>query len=121
MTPVIYIVDDEVISLKLLEMCLKGQGYEIHCFSGGVAALERFKAYPANLVITDIFLPDLDGNDLTYSLKQINPEVKVIAVSGTPDTKYINVLDNSKRAGSDLTFCKPVDPDRLIAGVKSLL
>ena len=121
MKPLIFIVDEEPISLRLLEMSLKDQGYEIRCFSTGLSALACFKSSPADLVITDIFLPDLDGNELTCTMKKIKPKVKVIGISGTPDTKFVDVLNQSKLAGSDLTFSKPVMPAQLIEGIRSLL
>ena len=118
--PELYIIDDDLITLKLLEAGLEAKGYTVSKFLGGVPALRNFDIRPVKLVITDIFLPDLDGHSLTREIKERGSDIKVIAMSSTPDTKNFKVLELATQLGADLVFTKPIDLEELDRAIKKL-
>ncbi|MGE5313680.1 MAG: PAS domain S-box protein [Acidobacteriota bacterium] len=99
----ILLVDDEDIIREMLEEHLLDQGYAVMTASNGMEALEKFSAHGSDidLVITDLGMPQMDGEALFARLSAIDPAVKVIISSG--------YLDNSSKN------------DMLAKGVKDVL
>ena len=57
----ILIVDDESVTLKVLDKLLKNAGYETRTASSGNEALQMMRANPPHLLVLDLVLPDIDG------------------------------------------------------------
>jgi len=76
------VVDDEQGMLDLLSFELGSKGYEVATASKGSEALERFKKEKFGLVITDLKMPGMDGIALLEVLKKIDPQIKVVLITG---------------------------------------
>ena len=74
-----------------------------------------------DLVITDIMLPDRDGNSLIVELRRRYPGIPVIAVSGAPSTAFVNHLEMASKVGADHVLGKPFKARELKARVNELL
>jgi CheY-like chemotaxis protein len=81
-------VDDHPALLRLGRRLLERHGYEVTACSGGLSALECFRANPAgfDLVITDVAMPDLDGLSLARAIHAARPELPIIVTTGLLDT-----------------------------------
>ena len=76
------IVDDEQGIRDLLSFELGSKGYEVVTAQEGSEALERFKKEKFDLVITDLKMPGMDGIALLEALKKIDPQIKVVLITG---------------------------------------
>src|SRR5690554_4029209 len=60
----------------------EGRGYRVFVASDGEEALEIIRTRPIDILVTDIRMPGMDGLELTGEAKAINPELKIIVISG---------------------------------------
>ena len=127
----ILIIDDEEDIRDVLQMVLERAGYDVNVASNGNVALELMHREPADLVITDIIMPEKDGVSTITEIRQKFPDVRVIAISGgggidpmayKPEaistTAY---LAAAKQAGADHVITKPFEREELLEAVESLL
>lgn len=78
----ILLIDDEEGLRTMLRRALEGKGHTVVEAREGREALRLHRADPADLVITDIQMPDRDGLEVIMDLRREAPGVKVIAISG---------------------------------------
>jgi two-component system, sensor histidine kinase and response regulator len=84
----------------------------VHCSDNGLSGLECFKAYSPDLVVTDISMPALDGISMAAEIKQLNPEVAIIALTSYTDIRF---LLKSIEIGIDHYLLKPLVCEKLYA------
>jgi DNA-binding response OmpR family regulator len=108
----ILVVDDEPAICDGLALLLEDAGYAVRSAPDGVAALEAFAEDAPDLVITDLYMPRLDGSGLIARLRIERPELPIIVLSAgiraSPPDKVPFVA-------------KPFDAERLLATVARLL
>ena len=112
----ILIIDDEEPIRVLLRSALEAAGYEVTEAANGHIGLELYRHRPADLVITDILMPKLNGLDMLLELTREFLHAKVIAISGAGGEK--NVLDVAKLLGARQTFQKPFSMPQLLDAVR---
>ena len=127
----ILIIDDEEDIRDALQMVLESAGYEIKVASNGNEAIELQREEPAQLVITDIIMPEKDGVRTIKEMRQESPGLRIIAISGGGGVEPITYkpgaltttayLAAAKEAGADRVFTKPFDRKDLIQAVDDLL
>jgi two-component system, response regulator, stage 0 sporulation protein F len=110
--PIILLVDDDPEALILLRRLLLSfaQGYEIITVDNGVAALALTAVRPVALVITDYYMPGMNGVQLAGAIKAASPETRVAII-----TAY-DVADVARRAkdvAADYVMPKPFMPLQL--------
>jgi CheY-like chemotaxis protein len=90
----ILLVDDEEATIQVEELMLKKLGYEVIPALSGKQAVElyRDKMVGLDLVALDMIMPEMNGRDTYDALKKINPDVKVLLVSGYSLNKQIEEL-----------------------------
>ena len=114
----ILLVDDHENIRKLMEIYLKREGYNVLHAENGKQALDVLDNTVADLVIADIMMPEMDGYELTRSLRNANftmPILMVTARDTFPDKK------RGFELGADDYMTKPVDMEELALRVKALL
>ena len=75
-------VDDHEQSLSIRKLMLETRGYRVIVCTTGEEALEVFRRGGIDLVLTDLMMPGLDGNELVTRIKQVSPETPIILFSG---------------------------------------
>ena len=75
-------VDDEEIVLSFIQDALEDDNYHIRVANNGFTALEMIEDEPADLILTDIRMPQMDGIELIKKVRQIKPETGVIYMTG---------------------------------------
>ena len=82
--PVVLVVDDEPVLLRLMERALTEAGYRVHSSSNGLRALELIGqwAAPPDVLITDLRMDGLNGHDLARQMTAKYPTTRVLLVSG---------------------------------------
>jgi len=112
----ILIIDDEELVRTLLRSALEEAGYKVTEAANGRQGLELYRRRPADLVITDIVMPELNGLDMLIELTREFLHARVIAISGVGGGK--NALDVAKLLGARQTFQKPFSMEHLLGAVR---
>jgi DNA-binding response OmpR family regulator len=115
----ILVIDDESDTRAMLEQILKSAGYEVILAADGREGVERYRTSPADLVITDLYMPIQDGSETIRELRSCFPEVAIIAMSGRPDTGIM--LSIAQHMADVGILRKPFLPDELLAAVAKAL
>jgi len=100
---------------------LAQRGYKVAEASNGRAAMEQIQHTPAELVITDMIMPEMDGMEIIVALRRIYPGVKIIAFSEGRLGPAENSLKIAWALGAHKTLIKPMDPEQLISAVQEVL
>jgi DNA-binding NtrC family response regulator len=122
MTPaIILVVDDDTPMRSSMRRSLEREGYTVIEAGNANEALAQLKHTPAQLVITDIIMPDADGLELVFALHRSHPAIKIIAISGGGQFAPEFHLDLASRAGASAVLSKPFQTDVLLNQVRTLL
>jgi len=102
----ILVVEDDPSQREMLADFLRDQGAEVCEADSGAKALELFDQHSLDVIVTDLRMPGIDGQDLLQAIQQINPEIRVIIV-----TAYGTVEGAVKclRDGAADYLLKPLD------------
>ena len=117
----ILIIDDESQIRSMLRLMLERVGYEIAEAPDGIEGIRQYRENPADLIITDLIMPNKDGIGMIIDLKKEFPKVKIIAMSGGGVNRPEGYLDGAKKLGATRTLTKPIDRDELLKAVKATL
>lgn len=112
----IYIADDEVNILNIIKSFLLKEGYDVESFTDGRSILDAFNNRPADMLVIDIMMPEIDGFSLCSSIRK-QSSVPIIIVSAK-DTEVDKIA--GLNLGSDDYLTKPFSPMELIARIKSI-
>jgi two-component system cell cycle response regulator DivK len=82
-TKKILIVEDEPMSVMVLEQILKPYQFQLIVAVNGFDAVEKFKKEPVDLVIMDLYMPKMDGFEASKQIKAISPDIPIIVFSTT--------------------------------------
>ncbi len=117
----ILIVDDTPENVYLLDVVLKGSGFETKTAANGMEALEQARSTPPDLIISDIFMPVMDGFSFLRECKQDDTlrEVPFVFYTATYTAEKDQAF--ARDLGADLILIKPVDPVDLVASIRGLL
>ena len=83
--PTVFVVDDEPMLLELAAVIIKPLGCEVRTFRDPEAALREFVISRPELVLTDYAMGRMSGMDLIRECRRLNPDQKIILISGTVD------------------------------------
>jgi len=117
----ILIIDDEPDILLMLKKMLERAGYEVDLASNGEMGMQLFIKQAADLVITDIIMPEKEGLETIREMKQLNPDLKIIAISGGGRLSADSYLETAKIFGANRVFQKPFRQAELVAAVNELI
>lgn len=114
----ILVVDDESMIIELLARLLSEKGYEVSTAADGREALEFLRGHTCDLVISDVRMPHLDGLQLLKAVKDMNPRLPVVMISGYDEAATVV---NALKAGAENFLAKPLDMDVLDKVVRKTL
>jgi DNA-binding NtrC family response regulator len=117
----ILIIDDESQIRSMLRLMLERVGYEVDEAPDGLEGIRQYREDPADLIITDLIMPNKDGIGMIIDLKKEFPKVKIIAMSGGGVNRPEGYLDGAKKLGATRTLTKPIDRDEMLEAVKETL
>jgi CheY-like chemotaxis protein/serine phosphatase RsbU (regulator of sigma subunit) len=119
-SPHILVVDDDIVILKFIEFTLKGLGYHTTLAQNGKEAIEQAKSQHFDLIISDLYMPFMDGNELVRHFRK-SPEYQhtpFIFLSGNNEEEtWIKNLND----GADDFITKPIKQKIFISKIKSHL
>jgi DNA-binding NtrC family response regulator len=119
----IMIVEDDEAVRELLREILKRAGHEVVAAGNGKEAIALYQDNPdtADLVITNILMPEKEGLEMIQEMRRDDPGIKIIAISGGGQIGPADYLEIARRFGATRTFSKPFDRKELLAAVEELL
>jgi len=117
----ILIIDDEPQIRSMLTLMLEREGYEVVEAPDGVDGIKIYRQNPADLIITDLIMPNKDGIGMIIDLKKEFPDVKIIAMSGGGLNKPDGYLKGAKKLGAACTLTKPIDREEMLKAVREIL
>ncbi|ACF15142.1 response regulator receiver protein [Chloroherpeton thalassium ATCC 35110] len=106
----ILLVDDDDDICKICQRALSMLGYEVLIASCGETALQMFKEHEPEIILLDIFMPDLDGFDVLRSIRSQSDFPEVILITGYGD---MNLVISAMRNGATDFLTKPFDLENL--------
>jgi two-component system KDP operon response regulator KdpE len=113
----VLVVDDEPQITRVLRTVLTSQGYQVQTAAEGESALTSFSEWRPELVITDLYMPHMDGLELCRRIRAMSSvPIIVLSVKGEERTK-VEALDS----GADDYVTKPFGMDELLARVRAAL
>jgi DNA-binding NtrC family response regulator len=106
----VVVVDDEVNAAAALETLLRQDGYEVAKANDGAAGLRLLETFDADVILTDLRMPGIDGLEVLARAKEIRPDALVIVMTayGTVQTAV-----QAMKLGSEDYLSKPIDVEEL--------
>ncbi|VAX22872.1 hypothetical protein MNBD_NITROSPINAE04-701 [hydrothermal vent metagenome] len=117
----VMIIDDDQYVRSVVKQMLEAAGYVVTEASSGREGIEKHKENPADLIITDIIMPDEGGLETIMKLKRDYPKIKIIAISGGGRIVQVDFLDIAKNLGVLRTMQKPLERAELLTAVEEAL
>jgi DNA-binding response OmpR family regulator len=117
----ILVIDDSVSVLAQLQQTLSDADHEVLTANCGEAGLEILQGEPVNLLITDIYMPGVNGVEVIRSVRKLRPEVGVIAMSTGADSNHYQLRAVTRSVGAFLTLKKPFSMADLLLAVDAVL
>ena len=114
----ILIVDDYDLIRTYLRRILQAAGYQVFEASNGREAMKRLREKAADLLITDLIMPEQEGLETIQFLRSERPDLKIIAMSGTAEGQYLPLAE---KLGADITLPKPLRAEKVLEAVRKLL
>jgi len=115
------VIDDEPVIREMLGDTLRDAGFEVVTVSSGASVSRLQREQPADLVITDIFMPDKEGIETILELRAMWPTLKIIAISGGGGELTVNYLAAAELHGAMRSISKPFTIEQLLGAVRDVL
>jgi len=119
--PRILVIDDDPDVRASLTKILTRAGYDVVEAADGAAGMELQRREPSDLIITDIFMPGVDGLQTIRQLKKEGSAVRIIAVSGGDRTGTVDLKEHARLMGAFKVLAKPFEMHDVLAAVKEAL
>ena len=117
---VILVVDDEAPIREITKTALKTHNYQVFTANDGIEALAVYAEHQdeISLVLTDMMMPSMDGSTTIRTLQKMNPQLKIIAVSGLASNEQ---LASSSGVGVKAFLSKPYTARELLSTINGVL
>ena len=117
----ILLIEDDFNLRAVLMAALEKTGHEVAEAPNGKIGIEEFRKRPADLVVTDLFMPEQDGIETIMILKEEFPDVKIIAMSGGGRMPPEGYLESAKILGAIQVLAKPFEISEFLDALDMVL
>jgi CheY-like chemotaxis protein len=118
----VIVIDDNNDLRELMCEILRQAGFDAECAADGQEGLAVQRARPAEVVITDIFMPNQDGIETIALFRKEFPGLKIIVMSGDAKVaKDSTYFMTAREIGVDAVLPKPFDEDELLQMIQKVL
>jgi DNA-binding response OmpR family regulator len=117
----ILVIDDETSILLMIKKMLEKAGHEVDMALNGKEGMQLFEKNKADLLITDIIMPEKEGLETIVEMRKNYPDLKIIAISGGGRISADGYLPGAKLLGANMVFQKPLIQKELLEAVSFLL
>jgi CheY-like chemotaxis protein len=116
----VLVVDDSAGLREIMSIGLRASGHDVAEAPDGRRALELQRAQAYEVIVTDLFMPEMDGIETIQSLRQEFPDVAIVAISGVPTKTGADFLEVAEKLGADRVLRKPFTIPELVAAVEAV-
>jgi CheY-like chemotaxis protein len=117
--PSVLVVDDSSGLREIISIGLRANGYEVAQASDGRRALRMQREKSYEVVVTDLFMPEMDGIETIQTLRQEFPDIAIVAISGVPTKTGADFLEVAEKLGADRVLRKPFTIHELVEAVEA--
>ena len=117
----VLVIDDSVEIREILQQMLKSLGHESREFEDGAQGVASYRAQRADVVLLDMFMPDKDGLETLRELRQADPDVRVIAMTGGGAFHNVGILKPASLMGARQLLFKPITLAELRNAITAVL
>jgi DNA-binding response OmpR family regulator len=117
----VLLIEDDVELLQMMSQVFAGAGFEVMTAENGEQGLMVFDLWPAELVVTDMIMPRVEGVETILALCMRRPQPKIIAISGGFRGEPDDCLTLARHVGADQTLAKPFRSGDLLFMAQALL
>ncbi len=114
----ILIVDDNTLFVNFLQRLLEGKGYDLSVAYDGETAIQKTREEIPDLVLLDLNLPDISGEEVLETLRAHHKQIPVIVVTGYGGEQV--AVEMMKKGATDY-LSKPIDNDLLLKAIKDAI
>lgn len=107
----VLVVDDDPGVRDVIRSMLESSGYSVLLAANGKEAMRLLRTERADLILTDLVMPEQEGIETIKTLRREYPEIKVIAMSGAFGGDYLRI---AAYLGAHATLAKPIQMDKLL-------
>ncbi|MGA6828832.1 response regulator [Nitrospira sp. NS4] len=111
----VLLIDDEAQVRTFSRSALEGAGYQVLSADSGKAGLRLLQDHAVDVILVDLYMPEMDGLELIPLIWKTHPARKIIAMSGYGGEW--NYLDVAKHLGVNVTLTKPFSVQELLGAV----
>jgi CheY-like chemotaxis protein len=116
----VLVIEDDEHFRGLTLRWLQSYGIEAEGAAHGARGLALQRERPADVIVTDIFMPEMEGMETINDLRKEFPAAKIIAMSGRDPMAKYDVLQSARQLGAARTFKKPFRFEELVVAVLEL-
>jgi DNA-binding response OmpR family regulator len=116
----IIVADDNGDSRESLKLALEMEGFHVETAAHGDEAYAHQLAQPADVLITDLFMPQRDGFETLDRFRREFPNTRIIVISGDSSRVRRSYIESAELMGADASFRKPYEIPALIAAIRRL-
>jgi DNA-binding response OmpR family regulator len=117
----VLVVDDDELIRKTLKLHLETAGLRVSLASNGVEAVASMERERPDIIILDLFMPEMDGFETLRRLNKFERRARILAVSGAGSKSGCSFLAMAAKLGADHVLNKPFTASELTAAVETLL
>lgn len=117
----ILVIDDEERVRTIIRKILVGAGHEVVEAEDGAVGTQLFDGSHFDLVVTDLIMPEKEGIETILHLRAIDPDVRILVVSGGHAFDKDGPLGDAEMLGADASLGKPFNVAQLTSTVDALL
>ena len=117
----VLVIDDDEESRTLMKAMLTGVGHQVEEALDGRDGLRMFEERPADLVLTDINMPGMDGHEVIVAFRKLHAAVPIIAISGGGSMPKDELLSSAAALGAVEVIMKPFEFRQLVGAVERAL
>jgi DNA-binding response OmpR family regulator len=113
----VLVIEDNADLREYLRLALESQHFEVLTAADGQQAIGYLdgNGHKVDAIVTDLFMPEMDGIEVIAAVRKKFPGVRVVAISGKPGVDYLSV---ARELGVAATLRKPFDIEQLVAALK---
>ena len=115
----ILVVDDDELLARMVGESLRGEGYHVWTARDGLQGYSNYHKHRAEMVVTDIDMPELDGFEMMRSIRAINPRARAVYMSGAPEQHRRTLVSEAHNFGTPV-LRKPFGEMELLKIIQSL-
>ena len=110
----VLVADDDKGLRTALRVALEGEGYEVETVPDGESAVRADQTRPADVLITDLFMPERDGFETVRYFRARKPGMPILVMSGWKRGQKTDHLAVAQHAGADVVLRKPFGVGELL-------